>query len=685
MAKINDIMIDIEDFAKRFKLRFIMEIHGISMREIKISMKQYSNGFQIVIEYYIVMKNGSKRWKFVPAGKGKKRGGIVPGSFVPVPGDPDPDLKDLEDEDFEPMIEILTKDPQAGKTHDGIVAGCVLSHELGRFPIVIIPSKIGLQKQTTSRVADGVEVDFVQDIKNLNEIQKKIIKENPKVFTTDQIGRWDTGSKGKGKLSGKISKDIKKIREGKIKALVVLDNKAGISKLIVLLAYLKDKNVDIIIDEAHSVLNIGPMTRTFERQYSYFDGLCEDFPEEEAVSYTDVPFDKEGRKMWIIKKFLERQGGISITGLTATVSYLTQNQQLKDAQVEFPVIKMNIPECYIGYKKCVKKIYDKEVEDAFRQIILLDKENPNGTTVMLHSGHKQESHHKACETWTRCCKENGIDSKKIGAMTDNSAGYCLYDSENKLVKKIEKNGPYTEPWQAVNEFKKQFPFLGIFGDMCMGESNTYQKCTKDVNCPINHMVMHGLKKYAYKDLTKPIQKSGRIFGNDTSGKDNKRSIWFSCAEEQKRYEHGFKLDKHLQNKGQEVSLAMIDFKTENKLVKKKNFDLDGKEVEYVPRGPNVPDTPDEIEMQFNRWYKTRNQTKIAKMMRKLDAEKIYTKQQFLDIAHSVGFKNKDIISNMSRSLRTQNGYGNIIEVNDENIRIRPEIKNLYTKYFKNNN
>lgn len=141
------------------------------------------------------------------------------------------------------------------------------------------------------------------------------------------------------------------------------------------------------------------------------------------------------------------------------------------------------------------------------------------------------------------------------------------------------------------------------------------------------------------------------------------------------------MDKHLQNKG--LSLSAIIFKDENKIVKKGNFDLDGKEIETVQRGPNDPDTPDEIESQFKRWHRTRNQTKIARLMRELKVDKLYTKQEFLGIAHSVDFKNKDIITNMSRSLRTQNGYGNIIEVSGDNIRIRPEIKEMYMKYFGN--
>jgi hypothetical protein len=681
MVNQNAITMDIENFALRFKLKFIMQVYGITLDEIKVSMNQRNEHFQIVIDFYIVMKKDGKKWKFVSK-KGKKVGGMIPGDFVP--DDEDKELEDV-DEEFEPILQILTKDPQAGKTHDCIVTRCVLSYNRGRIPIVITPSKIALSEQTGGRIVEGVNELFLQDITNLNDIQKNLIKNDLKCFKDGEIGRWDTGSTGKGKLSGNTKKDIKKIRDGDIKALVVLNNKAGISKLNVLLAYMTDKKFDIIIDEAHSILNIGTLSGRFDFQYDYFNNMINSCPEngDNLVQYGEVPFDQSGRIMYILKQFLERNGGISLIGCTATVSYLTQNKTLKDIGIEFPVIQMNIPECYIGYKKCEKKIYRDNIEDAFIEIVQQEK---NGTTLMLHSGHKQTCHYKSCETWVKCCKDTGIEHNKVGAMTDNSEGYSLYDSHMKLVERIKKNGKIdnkvlTEPWQAVEKFKKRFSYLGIFGDICMGESNTYQKCTEEVNCPINHMIMRGIDGVAYKDLTKIIQKSGRLFGNDTSKKNNKRTIWFSSEKEQKKYEHGFKLDKHLQNKG--LSLSAIIFKDENKIVKKGNFDLDGKEIETVQRGPNDPDTPDEIESQFKRWHRTRNQTKIARLMRELKVDKLYTKQEFLGIAHSVDFKNKDIITNMSRSLRTQNGYGNIIEVSGDNIRIRPEIKEMYMKYFGN--
>jgi hypothetical protein len=678
-----NIMIEINDFAKRFKLRFIAEVHGISLREIKISMRQYEYGGRIVIDYYIVMKNGRKKWKFFAKGKGKKKGGIIPGDFIPVPDDEDIDLEDIKDEDFYPMIEILTKGCQGGKTVT-IVARCILSSLDKRFFIVVVPSIIGLSEQNSGRIEKGIDPAFIDSV-NVDNAKKEILKGSPKHFTSGQIGRWDTGCKKEenGKLSGDISKDIKKIREGKIKGLVVLNNKAGISKLIVLLSYLKDKKVDIIIDEVHTFLDIGPLSRTFERRYKSFEETCnEDFPDEnDAISYKNVDFDINGRKMWILRKFIERQGGISITGLTATISYLVQNNQIKNLGLEFPVIMLDTPDCYIGYKNCVKKIFKGDYTDCFNEIIKEDKENENGTTVMFHSGNRQETHYTACEDWINCCKENGVPPEKIGSMTDNSEGYTHYDSNNKIIKKLKKGGKITEPWQAVYEFKKVTPFMGIFGNNCMGMGNTYQKCTPKINCPINHMVTKDMDKCLNKDLTKKIQQYGRICTNDTSKKNNKRTIWFSSVKEQKKFEHGFKLDKHLQLKSKEVSLAALDFKTENKIVKKGNFDLDGKEIKSIHRGPNDLDTPDEIESKFQRWHKTRSQSKIAKMMRKLKVDKLYTRQEFLDIADSVNFKKDNVITNMSRSVRIQGGFGNIIEVLGNNIRIRPEIKELYIKYF----
>jgi hypothetical protein len=645
MVNQNAITMDIENFL-RFKLKFIMQVNGITLDEIKVSMNQRNEHFQIVIDFYIVMKKDGKKWKFVSK-KGKKVGGMIPGDFVP--DDEDKELEDV-DEEFEPILQILTKDPQAGKTHDCIVTRCVLSYNRGRIPIVITPSKIALSEQTGGRIVEGVNELFLQDIANLDDFQRNLIKKDLKCFKDGEIGRWDTGCTGKGKLSGDIKKDIKKIRDGDIKALVVLNNKAGINKLVVLLAYMPEDKFDIIIDEAHSILNIGKLSRTFDFHYNSFNNMIQQFPEENPISYTDVPFDQSGRIMWILKQFLERNGGISLIGCTATVSYLTQNETLKDIGIEFPVIQMNIPECYIGYKKCEKKIYRDNIEDAFIEIVQQEK---NGTTLMLHSGHKQTCHYKSCETWVKCCKDTGIEHNKVGAMTDNSEGYSLYDSDMKLLERVKKNGIFTEPWEAVEKFKKRFSYLGIFGDICMGESNTYQKCTEEVNCPINHMIMRGIDGVAYKDLTKIIQKSGRLFGNDTSKKNNKRTIWFSSEKEQKKYEHGFKLDKHLQNKG--LSLSAIIFKDENKIVKKGNFDLDGKKIEQVQ--VPVPERATGRNM-YERFVKFKNSTNPkSEFVKNLDPEKVYTRQQIYNKLKTAGFASPSGIFNTF--INEDNNYNKI--------------------------
>lgn len=141
----------------------------------------------------------------------------------------------------------------------------------GILPIIIVPSRISLEKQTTQRFVDETQYDEDDDdffsfddeddedeYKELENMKKNFL-DNSKNIKEHHIGRFDTGIPKKQRLGN--PKDImEKYKNGDVRLIIVLDNSQGIKKLCSLLSYIDVKHprqsVSIIVDEIHNLLNL---------------------------------------------------------------------------------------------------------------------------------------------------------------------------------------------------------------------------------------------------------------------------------------------------------------------------------------------------------------------------------------------------------------------------------------------
>lgn len=561
---------------------------------------------------------------------------------------------------------IYVKPPQSGKTQDAIIRPMEESFRQGRIPVIIIPSRIQLQKQVTKRLIS--EFQSQEDI----NVQKIIDMTS---LSPKKIGRFDTGNVGN-RLSGSIDA-LKRISDNSVKTFVVLNNKAGMTKLLCTMAQ-TDKKFDIIVDEIHGFFNLSTNdTDIQELQFmtdtQFWKILNFSIQRKKILSDRKVKLDNLERIVTLFE--IIRKGGHKFSGCTATVSYVAQSPLIKLLNLDPRIIKLNIPECYYGYERIQKETYEGSYKIAIGYILEDISKTGESTTTMCHVNRKQEKHKEAAFYWIDTCLEKGIDRLRILAMIDNGDGYMFYDhrKNNLLIEKMR----VSEPWRIVNTLKtKGYDVIGIFGDQCMSESNTYQKCSGDVNCPINNLIVvpfnHSITK-----MTVMIQKIGRIFGNDTIGKA-KRTIWFpECEGEsyQTKLEKGLALDYHLQK---ESTIRRVNFKRAAKLAKSGKLDQDGNIIEEA-ESQNIHVNYDDLEDRF-RNYKTAN-TKIARFVRSLDNTRdSYTKEYLIDLIEKSGYNNS---SQMLHSFCTNDNFSLYLFIKNEYYSLIPEVKEIHKKVFTN--
>jgi len=488
----------------------------------------------------------------------------------------------------EPKCVIKVKDCQGGKSNDVIVAPSFVSVKAGRLVVIILPSRIALERQLTGRLQEGVIEESIDDIVGLNTIQRDILKEDDTVLKENEIGRFDGGIKIKDGRLTTTKTTLPKIRNNNIKVLIVLNNPQGMKKLISIISSFNhtDKPIDFIVDEAHGVFNIKLdnneyLQTRFQNQNMTIQNIISNGLLPEAK---DIFLENGERIAWILNKIQNNQRW-SITGTTATTSYIAQNEYLRNTDILFPVQIMNTPSCYKGFSSLNRKLYSQTlgIGDAFDKIIKQDK-SKGGTIVMCHVGRKNSQHHEAGRKWGKICRENGLKKKQIAIITDNQNGYTFYDYKMRVKQVFPKNGIFNEPWQVVHRIQQERPFIGIFGDTSMSESNSYQKCTKDVNCFIGHMIVMSFK-YQMKDMTKLIQKIERICCNNTSGQENLQHLWTPEGSERIQQNIYTKiinakaLEKAIQKEAEGTSLTRVRYKRLERLAIKGRLTINGELTE----------------------------------------------------------------------------------------------------------
>lgn len=484
-------------------------------------------------------------------------------------------------------IPVYTKPPQSGKTQDAIIVPMSISISKGRVPVVIIPPRIQLQKQLNTRVSNSLGIG------------------------DSEIGKFDTGSVET--RLGSYKQAIKLLESKKLKCFIVLNNTHGIDKLLLTMA-LSGHKFDVIVDEIHGFLKTPPQV---DNKFSEKPQEFETIIKQTNKSLRPLNLDKLGRLAILIHMCKTRD--FNLIGTTATVSFIAQSKIVKSLNINPTVVKIDVPECYHGWKDIPKKYYKDNYTDAIRKIL---KRSPLGTITMCHVGNAVKKHIEAAQNWVTLCKQQG--HYNTCAIIDNSEGYTIYNSDMVPFKYDKKST--TEPWVIVNKcLGKRYRFIGIFGDRCMSESNTYQKCNDEVNCPINDMIVMPCKT-SLDDMTLIIQKVGRIFGNDSN--ENRRTIWVVEGDNVK-IERGMKLDDKLQDEGQ---LGVVDYPSVKKSLSASN--------NYGKKTTNYENT----EKRFMAYRK--HNTKIAMFVRSLDNSRIsYAKKELLDRLSDAGYEHPEQMLN----------------------------------------
>lgn len=501
-------------------------------------------------------------------------------------------------------IVIGCKPPQSGKTKEFIIQPTLENIRNDVLTIIMVPSRISLEKQTAERfisetktldedttffTAEDEEQDNLSEITYIeNEFSENIKHEN--------IGRWDTGIPIKDRLRGPID-TIRKFESKDIRLIIALDNAQGMRKLCSLLAYVDkfkpDQKIHIISDESHGILDF-KLTKneklTYKKDVKKLQKLIDTkFNSRKCVLPSEFHTRKVINTIWIMS-VLRRNLGWNFSGTTATTAPLTINTILRELNFEIITVEGNIPSCYIGYSKIRKMYYDGEYKIAFGKILSIRQ---NFACVMFHSGRTNICHIEAGISWIKCCKLNGINDSDICFITDNQSGYTIYNSDMDIDKQFSKK-TIDEPWKAVMYAQDLYTHVGIFGDIAMAESNTYQKCNTDFNYPITDIVVRKFSpSQSLNKMTSVIQKVGRIFTNDTINMDLQRNIWFYNDGEQndrQHFENGLKIEACIQKESRTKTLTSLDFKNIKDRVINGLVDINGNEIDLPTSTDEQPQT-----------------------------------------------------------------------------------------------
>jgi len=497
------------------------------------------------------------------------------------------------------ICKIKVKPPQSGKTNDAIIKPMDESIKNGRIPIIIIPSRIQLQQQLSNRI-------------------------------NVKVGTFDTGS------PNSFKNIIDALECEEIKALVILNNVSGLKKLICFMLQKQikkpDVTFDIIVDEAHHLF--GNTSNISDDEIYVIRKGWDAVKYNKKVTPLTLNTTKVGLIIWLIDLIVINKDW-TISGTTATVSYITQCKLNEKLNLQFLIVKLKIPNCYIGYDSIKKQEYE-DIETTFRSII----NSNNKCCIVIHAGRTNKNHEDMKDLWFK----NSNNKKSCVIIVDKN-GYTLNtkDKCNTLKKNTIK-----EPWQVrLIKYTQDFNYIIFIGDQCVSESNTYQKCDKDYNLPVNHLIITKIPSSMSK-MTSSIQKIGRIFGNDTSGKYNERTIWIPKINKPNKdslktiIQNAFELEKSLQNIGEKTSLTDINYHEEERKIINKNKTTRTKRLSYT----------DLIDRFTN--YKLGN-SNIAKFIRSLNMGYIsYSEEHLLKLLSKAGYKQP---KSFLKSVTSTSGYG----------------------------
>jgi len=312
---------------------------------------------------------------------------------------------------------------------------------------------------------------------------------------------------------------INKINKGKTKVFIVLNNHCGLTRLVSLVYELlnRGKKVNIFIDEVHSCLDLNIKEIDIEDNTKRAYETLDTFMKKNTTVLENEnleSFCSDQLWNWLIFTI---NSNLTIKGVTATVTPLMFNKYWKKSEIILDITRNPVPDVYCGFDS-FRKENIKGVTKAFNAIL---KEN-KPTVVMFHAERTRISHIARGEQWNSICKKH--KKNKSGFFIDNGEGWILYDYNNTELERFRKNGDFNEPWQVLEYFLKEYKkeYILVTGKFCLGMGTTYQKCDKEHNVTIDHLVMQTRKK----DITKfsgVQQEIGRLCTNDPLKRE--RTLW----------------------------------------------------------------------------------------------------------------------------------------------------------------
>lgn len=524
---------------------------------------------------------------------------------------------------------------QSGKTNKAIIEPTIRAISEGTIPIILLPNRIAIQLQTSGRLTQW------DTIRNLAD--------NIRPYAS-QIGRFDTGTPLRNRLRS-AEDAVTKVRQGAVRILVVLGNKLGTSLLCgflhLAMRQLPEKKFHIIVDEVHSVLvfNSNAARR--------LPGICRML----ETSQDPVSVFRMGNTQtniaWLLQTYRDNPA-IDISATTATISNIVRCKELRNLAIRTEI--GTPPECYVGYEDLKKETYATGfVEDAFGKIVSRE----GRVVVMCHSGKYVRDHNTIGETFLAICTRRRPGAK-VGYLTDNSRGYLVHDADG--YRKYAKTS-VSEPWEIVAGMQNDYDVIGIFGDTCMSQSNTYQKPDRGV--VLTDLVVLPIPPHrSANKLSTELQKIGRICCNDALRRV--RTLWFPDDEvTQGKIEHALRYESALQEATVTTSYG----------------DVNHRRILRDTRGDGVVSHGNgDMESKFMAWSEKNNDTKISSFMKRLDPTKKYTKVEIYALLKSCGFSNESrTLQNIMKSGPDE--YGDILNCTNNKYFLKEEYIKLHNKYF----
>lgn len=619
------------------------------------------------------------------------------------------------------VIRILTGMMQSGKCNAANMPLVIMSILHGRFPILLNPPLKTLANQLSKRVKSG-GIKYQDTFEHMTDEEKDMLKKAGK--DTFNVARFDTGAEIR---DTDLKTLVDKIKQKKVDCLVVLNNKAGLSKLMTFMMYCvitKFRELDIIADECHDLFNIyirsddvlkdafREVIRTITEYKSLKPNKKKRIQNKRALNYAELAteafscFEDDTRKspldsswcyymafiLFFYSNYKNKAHNWNMYGVTATKAKLEKNKFLnRYRKIKFDQVQITRPECYVGMLDIEEELYTGDTVQCGISACIKKHvdEDDCEFTLMSHVGCSNAVHQEISNYFVKEVKKIANYRVSPIAISLNQKGYTctMWDDEKEDCVSFNPTKAFAEPHEVITHYKNyikacnKIPCVGIFGEGCMSQGTTFNNCSETCNDYISDYILRPLnKQMALEDVSDWLQKIGRMFGNDIQ--KQKRTIWTCQYDDEERepdlaiIKKGYKIEQFLQTKD-EISKDV--WNKGKRLVKKGKLDNEGNVIESSHISGETPQQ--KLERMMRTVWPTAN-TRIAKFMRSIGpSTDRYDENQLRDLLIGSGFQ--DNITHYYGFLTNEGGnnYGKIIQKTNGKYHLRPELDDLYNECF----